>query len=157
MLTPSTLNSTDWLFLGCLILAIHLLCLGILYAWSQLKGGFDKSMITNYGLTVFTFLVVCKYRENLVELVNNPPAYVFLIPVVWYGFFLLYNLSKDKQEVQQMLTQTQVRDLKLEIKEVRSSVAQISDKSKQTQKSLTKMIEIIDPSDSKSESDEEKS
>lgn len=54
-----------------------------------------------------------------------------------------------------MLTQTQVRELKLEIQEVRSSVAQISDKSEQTQKSLTKMIEIMDPSDPKPQRNED--
>ena len=152
MLIPSSLNSTDWLFLGGLILAVHLLCLGLLYTWSQLRAGFDKSIVTNYSVTVFTFLVVGKYRENLVELINNPPAYVFLIPVVWYGFFLLYNLSKDKQEVQQMLTQTQVRELKLEIRELEDKVDTNHQESK---KSLRKMIEIIDSSDSKPESDEE--
>lgn len=56
MLTPSTLNSTNWLLVTCVILAVHLLSLSLLYTWSQHKAGFDESMITNYTATVFVFL-----------------------------------------------------------------------------------------------------
>ena len=124
----SVLTRSDFLYVALVVFAVHALSLALLYTWQKLRSGVDKTLFTNYSVTVLLLIVGGIYREKLSELVTDPPTYVFLIPVVWYGFLLIYNLTKDNQEVQKMLTQAQIKELRLEIEDVDDKVTSVQEK-----------------------------
>ena len=116
LFNSSALTKEDFILIALLIIALQLLTMAVLYAIEAIQNGFDKKYITNYGVTVIVVLIGSIYNQQLIALVTNPPLYVFLIPVVWYGFFLIYNLNKDKFEVTLLMTNTKIQELLNELK-----------------------------------------
>ena len=91
-----------------------------------------KNTFNAYSITTMLGIVIIIYRDQLVDLISNPPPYVFLIAVGLYFFTVIQNSNKDLREAQQMFTAAQMKEIKTDfgtqVADLRTEVgAQISD------------------------------
>jgi peptidoglycan hydrolase CwlO-like protein len=107
-------------FICLFVFGVSILSIRKITTW--LKNEFAKNKLSLYTTIVIFLGLVIIYKDNLLNLITDPPNYVFLLGVFIYALNSVYSNYKDRTENQKVLTTEQVNSVRSEVNSLKKEV-----------------------------------